>query len=116
MLVTASMMITIGTGLLYLFQGGMIWAAVIIAGIVRDGFMGIFMTTIIETPGVGGRYAGTATGMVVGFLRIGGFLSPPIGNSLAATDARLPFLFWAILAVFGLVGFNFIQEGRRRKG
>jgi MFS family permease len=110
MLVAASIMIATGTGLLFLFQGWIIWVAVVIAGIVRDGVMGVFMTTTIETQGVGRRYAGTATGMVVFFLRIGGFLSPPIGNSLAATDASLPFLFWAILAVFGFVGFNFVQE------
>jgi NNP family nitrate/nitrite transporter-like MFS transporter len=116
MLVAASIMIATGTSLLFLFQGAVIWVAVVIAGIVRDGFMGIFMTTIIETRGVGGRYAGTASGMVVFFLRFGSFLSPPIGNSLAATDASLPFLFWAILAFCGLVGFYFIQEGRRKNG
>lgn len=114
MLVVSSIMIATGVGLLFLFQGWFIWIAVAIAGVVRDGIMGVFMTTTIETQGVGGKYAGTATGMVVGFLRFGGFLSPPFGNSLAAIGANLPFLFWAILAVFGLVGFNFIQEGSNR--
>jgi len=113
-LVASSIMTVTGAGLLFLFKGWAIWVAVVIAGIVRDGVMGVFMTTTIETPGVGAKYAGTATGMVVFFLRFGNFLSPPIGNSLAAFDASLPFLFWAILAVSGLVGFNFIQEGGNR--
>jgi NNP family nitrate/nitrite transporter-like MFS transporter len=113
-LIPASIMVATGTGLLSLVQGGMIWAAVLIAGVVRDGFMGTFMTTVIETKGVGGKYAGTATGMVMVFLRLGAFLSPPIGNSLASIDLSLPFLFWAILAVLGLVGFYFIRENHSR--
>jgi NNP family nitrate/nitrite transporter-like MFS transporter len=109
-LISAAFMVSTGTGLLFLVEGTTIWIAVLITGIVRDGFMAIFMTSVIETDGVGGRYAGTATGIAMVFLRLGSFISPPIGNSLASLDVNLPFLFWAGLAVLGLVGFNFVQE------
>lgn len=112
-LITATLMTIIGSGLLTFVEGILIWPSVMIAGIVRDGFMAIFMTMIIETKGVGEKLAGTAMGLVMIFSRLGGLLSPPVGNSLADINLSLPFLLWAGLAVVGLIGFLFTKEGEK---
>jgi NNP family nitrate/nitrite transporter-like MFS transporter len=112
-LATATLMTTVGTGLLSIASGPMVWVSVIIAGIFRDGFMAIFMTTIIELEGVGAAYAGTAMGFVMIFSRLGGLISPPLGNSLAEIDLSLPFVYWAYIAAVALLGFYFVKEERR---
>jgi len=90
----------------------MVWVAVVIAGLVRDGFMAVFMTTIIETKGVGPAYAGTAIGLVTAFSGMGNLIAPPLGNSLAGLAPGLPFVFWAALAMLGLVGLYMAKESR----
>jgi MFS family permease len=109
-LLAATLMIAGGTGLLSFTTGSLVWSAVVIAGLARDGFMAILMTMIIEIRGVGPAYAGTATGLVMVFIRLGSLISPPLGNSLAYFDLALPFLFWAALALLGLLGFYFFKE------
>jgi len=86
-------MIMVGVGLLSVVSGAMIWVAVGIAGLVRDGFMAIFMTMIVETDGVGPVYAGTATGFVMNFAFLGTLLAPPLGNSFARIAPSAPFAF-----------------------
>ncbi len=111
-LMVATLMIITGIGLLSLVDGIMIWVAVIIAGLVRDGFMAIFMTMIIETEGVGAAYAGTAIGLVMVLLGIGNWLSPPLGNNLATLAPGFPFLFWMTLATLGFFGLSLTKEKR----
>ncbi len=101
-LLGAGALLTIGIGLLAVLRGGTIWVAVIMAGLMRDAFMALFITMIFETEGIGPLYAGTATGLVLAFSGLGGFLAPPIGNSLAAIAPQFPFLFWSALALMGL--------------
>ena len=103
-LMMAALMIATGVGLLSVADGAMVWLAVILAGMVRDGFMAIFMTMIVETEGVGAAYAGTATGLVMVFSGLGNLLAPPLGNSLAKIDPGLSFVFWAALALAGFLG------------
>jgi MFS family permease len=109
-LAAAGMMMLMGVGLLSVAQGALVWLAVVMAGMVRDGFMAVFMTYVIETEGVGITYAGTATGMVMVFSGVGNLLAPPIGNSLAATAPGLPFIFWASLIVVGFAGLFATRE------
>lgn len=109
-LIVATLAIATGVGLLTIAQGLAVWVAVIIAGIFRDGFMALFMTSIIEVEGVGAAYAGTAMGLAMVFNRLGNLVAPPLGNSLAGIAPSLPFAFWATLAVLGLFCFYFIQE------
>jgi len=109
-LFAATLMTVIGVGLLSIADGTMVWASVIIAGIVRDGFMAVLMTTIIEIDGVGATYAGTAMGLVLTLSRLIAFLSPPIGNSFADINLSLPFIFWAALAAVALLCFYFTME------
>ncbi len=115
-LLCATLLTAIGVGLLSVVGGVVVWVAVLVAGIVRDGFMAIFSTMIIETEGIGARYAGTAMGLIYTVSRIGLVVSPPLGNSLAASGLSVPFIFWAALAVGALAGFYFLKEtGARRR-
>jgi len=109
-LMVATVMIATGFGLLSIADGLLVWGAVILAGVVRDGFMAIFMTLIIEIKEVGTTYAGTAVGLIVSISQIGSVLSPPAGNSLAVYGSGLPYLFWAGMALLGLVGFALIRD------
>jgi MFS transporter, NNP family, nitrate/nitrite transporter len=110
MLLGAALSVIFGISLLALVNGTMVWIAVVMSGFVRDGFMAVFMTMIIETDGVGPLYAGTATGMVMIFSGIGSLVAPPLGNSLAGVAPGLPFLFWAALAVVGFIGIALSKE------
>ena len=109
-LVAAALMIITGVSLLSVARGPVVWVAVCMAGMVRDGFMAVFMTSILESPGVGPEYAGTAVGMVMVFSGIGNLLAPPIGNSLGDISPGLPFLFWAALMLVGFTGLFLAKE------
>jgi MFS family permease len=109
-LMVATLLTITGIGLLSIVDGIMVWVAVIMAGLVRDGFMAIFMTMIIETEGVKAAYAGTAIGLAISFLGLGNLISPPLGNSLADMAPGLPFIFWATLAVAGFFGLYLAKE------
>ncbi len=115
-LFAATLMTAIGVGLLSVVGGTMVWVSVIIAGVVRDGFMAVLMTMIMETEGVGATYAGTAIGLVLTLSHLGMVASPPIGNSLADVNLSLPFIFWAALATAALFVFYFVKETGRGKG
>jgi NNP family nitrate/nitrite transporter-like MFS transporter len=107
----------IGTGLLSVAGGVLIWVLVIMALIPRDGFMAVLVTTLTETEGVGAVYAGTALGLTMTLSRLGGFISPPLGNSLASpANPSLPFILWAAMGIIALFGCAFVKEtGWRRK-
>jgi MFS family permease len=111
-LMAGALMVISGVGLLSIAGGAMVWVAVGIAGLVRDGFMAVFMTTIIETKGGGRASAGTAIGLTMAFSGLGNLIAPPLGNSLAGLAPGIPFVFWAGLAVMGLLGLYLAKESR----
>ena len=113
-LFAATLMTAIGVGLLSATTGGGVWLAVIIAGVVRDGFMALQTTTLMETEGIGTKYAGTAIGLTHTISRVGECSSPPIGNSLAGMNLRYPFIFWAALATAALFCFYFLKDTAKR--
>ena len=108
-LMAAALLIGIGTSLIGFTRGVLISAAVLIAGISRDGFMAITMTAIIEEKGIGARYAGTAIGLNMSVLGIAGVFAPPTGNWLAGFGPSLSFLFWASLVFLGFTGYFFMR-------
>jgi len=110
LMITALMIVT-GIGLLSFAGGMMVWVAVVMAGLVRDGFMGVFTTAILEIEGVGAVYASTAMGLVMVFSGLGRLVAPPLGNSLADIAPSLPFAFWAALAAVGCLGL-WLVKGR----
>ncbi len=109
-LMAAALVIAIGIGLIGLADGVLISAAVLLAGIARDGFMAITMTAIIEVKGIGARFAGSATGLAMSVMGIANFFAPPVGNWLAKFGSELPFLFWASLVFLGFVAYLFLRQ------
>ena len=110
MLMAAAALICLGTGLLGVVGGALIPAAVLMAGISRDGFMAITMTAIIEVKGIGARFAGTAIGLNLSVMGIANVFSPPIGNWLERFGPGVPFLFWASLVGVSLLCYLFVQR------
>ena len=108
-------MTIIGIALLSVFDNAMVWPLVIMVGIARDGFMALIITTTADTEGIGILYSGTAWGFVQTISRAGSIFSPPLGNSLAATNLGLPFVFWAAIAVVSLLSLCFVKETGLRK-
>lgn len=111
-LIASTLFIVVGFGLLSVVEGTLVLVAVGMAGMVRDGFMAVFITMIMESDGVGTAYAGTAAGFVMLFSGFGTLLAPPIGNALADLSPGLPFLFWSALVLVGIVGLVAASEGR----
>ena len=112
LLIGATLLIAAGIGLLSIVDGIVIWIAVLMAGVVRDGYMAVFMTATTELEGVGAEYAGTAIGLAMTLSRVGGLIAPPLGNSLAVYGPRVPFVLWAAMALLGLAVLGL---GRQRK-
>ncbi len=115
LMIIATLMVAVGIGSLAVVPGPLVWASVILAGLVRDGFMAIYMTMLTELDGVGALYAGTAIGLSGTLSRLGGLVAPPVGNSLATLNLNLPFLFWAGMALAGLVCLFFVREGKPKE-
>jgi MFS family permease len=111
----AILMTITGVGLLSAFGGAIVWPSVIFIGIVQEGLVAVMITLIIETKGVGAMYAGTALGLTMSLTRLGGFFSPPLGNSLAVINPSFAFIFWSALAVAALLMFYFVKETGRKK-
>ena len=111
LMVSALMLIT-GVGLLAVIDGNAVYGAVTIAGVIRDGFMAVFMTVLIETEGVGTKYMATSMGLVTFFSGLGRLFAPPLGNSLAYKAPALPFVFWACLAIVGFLALIWVKEGK----
>ncbi|MFC1533026.1 MFS transporter [Thermodesulfobacteriota bacterium] len=105
----------IGVGLLSVAEGVIIWIIIILVGIGRDGLVALANTSIIESKDIGALYSGTAVGLIQTIARIGPFMSPPIGNSMAASGAGLPFIVWAAFGVFALACFSLTRETGHRK-
>ncbi len=110
LLLVSAAMTGVGFALLVFASGPLVWVAVILAGLTRDGFMAIFMTQVLELKGVGVRYAGTATGFTVGCAMLGNVIAPPLGNSLEGLGLSLPFLLWAGMVLIALVGLASVRE------
>ena len=113
LLLIAALMVGLGTGLLSIASGGLVWLAVVMAGFVRDAFMAIFLTMVIETEGIGPIYAGTATGFTMSISAIANMVAPPLGNSMAVFWPGAPFAFWAALAVFGMFCLSLVKRETR---
>lgn len=99
----AGILVLAGFGLLFVAQGWIVWLAVILAGLPRDGFMALFFTQVSETEGVGASTLATATGITMMFNGLGSIIAPPTGNMFEAISPAAPFAYWAILALLGVV-------------
>lgn len=116
LLLIATLMIALGTGLLSFVTGLWVWPAVLLTGFVRDAFMAIIITMVIESEGVGSIYAGTATGFTMAISGIANVIAPPLGNSLAVLWPGAPFVFWSGLAVSGMVCLALVKKQKLNAG
>jgi len=107
----SAVLISSGMLLLTFVSGGLVWLAVGIAGLVRDGFMAVFMTSVIETEGIGAQYSGSAIGFVMVFSMLGSIVAPPLGNSIAALAPSAPFGLWTLMSLAGIVAI-YMSRGR----
>jgi predicted MFS family arabinose efflux permease len=105
----------IGVGLLSVADGLIIWVLIILVGIGRDGLIALGLTSCIESEGIGALYSGTAMGILQTIGQVGGFISPPIGNSMATIGSGLPFIVWAAFGVFALVCYSLTRETGRQQ-
>jgi predicted MFS family arabinose efflux permease len=109
-LIGALIAMAAGSGLLSAAGGSAVWAAVVLAGMARDGSAALVLTMAVEAGEVGPVYAGTATGFVLTFFFLGNLISPPVGNKLAEIAPGAPFVFWAGTAALGIVSLLFIRS------
>jgi MFS family permease len=103
-------MIIIGVGFLAFVNGVLIWPLVILIGISVESLAAVLITMVMETAGRGGTYAGTALGLATTLALTGNFIAPPVGNRLAVINPSFAFIFWASMALVGLVLFFFVRE------
>ncbi len=111
----ATLMTAAGVGILAFTTGNGVWAGMIIAGMVRDGFMATHMTTLLETKGLKIAYIGAVVGFSQSLGRIGEIISPPIGGKLAEINPQYPFLLWSGMAVLALFAFLFFKKEQAKK-
>ncbi len=104
-LVLAAILLASATASVPLLAGAPVFVAMLAGGLMRDAFMSIFITRLMESEGVGPQYAGGALGLAMTGLRLGGALSPPAGNALAALGPGTPFLFWTLFCVIPILVF-----------
>jgi cyanate permease len=90
-----------GTTLLAFASGWTVWAAVCVAGMVRDATMALMFALAAES--------GTSTGVLISTYNLGVMLTSPSGNQLSSIFAGLPFIFWASLAVMGLLSLSLVK-------
>jgi nitrate/nitrite transporter NarK len=93
-----------------LLNGTGVWVVIIAGNFLRSGTFAITNVLIFSIAGIGSTYGGTAMGLASSIGMMGGFLSPPLGNSLAGISAGAPFFFWAGLAALSLPLFLFLRK------
>lgn len=106
-----SMLVTIASiALLPLVSDIAVWPLIIITSFLRSAVFAITTVIVFSMKQVGSTYGGTAVGLVSSIGMFGGFVAPPIGNSLAVFGPNMPFFFWAGLAAASLPFFIWIKE------
>lgn len=111
---------TIGVGLLSVIYNEVVWVLIIVPGIFNAMVHALAVTMCLESEDIKAEYMGSAVGIMTAIANTGWVISPPIGNSLAYINFGLPFVFWAVSGVCGLIFIAFIKEtgwrGDSRKG
>lgn len=108
-MLAGSISLSLATLAIPLVPNQSVFAVMVVAGLMRDAFMSIMITRLMESEGVGPAYAGSAMGLSMVGMQLGGAVAPAAGNALAALGPGRPFQFWSLLglsaaALFWLVG------------
>lgn len=110
MLFFSMVVMVIFLALVPLVNGAAVWAVIIVGTFLRSGAFAIISVLIFDIKGVGNTYGGTALGLVTSGSMLGGFLAPPLGNSLAGIGQGVPFFFWSGLTALSLPLFLFLRK------
>ncbi len=100
----------LGFGILYFADSTLIWAGIILIGMVRDAYMSISTTMMLKVKGLNFEYLGSASSFRMILTCFGFFLAPSIGNKLAEISPNTPFIFWLILASIGIIFLSLISS------
>lgn len=114
-LIFASLVISLGIGLIGFVEGSAILLLIAATGLVFDSFMAISSASVLEVEGVTGLYTGTAVGFTMMIRNLGGTFSPAIGNSLTGFGLHVPFLFWSGMGLFAVFMFVFVLKSAKHK-
>ncbi len=112
-LIFATLVLSVGIGLLSIIDGSLILLTIAATGIIFDSLMAISNASVLEVEGLDGVYAGTAIGFATMIRSLGGTFSPPVGNGLAVFGYNIPFLFWGAMGLFGVFMFAFVLKSRQ---
>jgi MFS family permease len=88
----------------------LIWFLVILYGVYGHMFPAIMNTIIFEAQDVLPAYKGTGLAVQMAISQLGMFFAPPAGNSLAIYNEGLPFIFWGVMGLLGLIALFFLGE------
>jgi MFS transporter, NNP family, nitrate/nitrite transporter len=93
-----------------------VWLILILGGVLRSAAPALSNTMVLEIDGIGGKYAGTAMGLVTSLGMLGAFAAPPLGNKLTSISPGAPFIFWAVLAAVSIpVLLTFGKSSREKR-
>lgn len=102
-LITVILITALASSLLPFSDPPIVWIIAVMVGFFRDAIFTLFIVMVIENKEVDVRYGGTSLGLAQAISRIGATVAPPLGHSLVGIHPGAPFLFWAVLAVMGVV-------------
>lgn len=109
-LLLGTSLLAISTALVPWMPVSGVFLVMLLGGLMRDAFMSVYITRLMESEGIGPQYAGGALGLAMTGMRIGGAIAPPGGNALAAIGSRAPFLFWALFSVISFLVFAQVRD------
>ncbi|MBN1191252.1 MAG: MFS transporter [Dehalococcoidales bacterium] len=116
MLFTAMIITVVNMALIPPLSGGSgLWALMVVCTFARSAATPLTNVVILEIEGIGSKYGGTAIGLMSSIGMAGGFLCPPLGNSLEAVHPSAPFFFWAGLSAAALPLFLFLRKRREQR-
>jgi MFS transporter, NNP family, nitrate/nitrite transporter len=111
----AMVVTVINMALIPVLDGGLLWGMLIVCTFLRSAASPLVNVIILEIDGIGSTYGGTAIGLMTSIGMVGGFIGPPVGNSLESISPSAPFYFWAALAASSLPLFLLLKKRRARK-
>jgi MFS transporter, NNP family, nitrate/nitrite transporter len=115
MFFVAMVVTIINMALIPVLGGGALWALMIVCTFIRSVASPLANVLVLEIEGIGSTYGGTAIGLMTSIGMAGGFMAPPLGNSLEKISPSAPFFFWAGLAALSLPLFLFLKKRRETR-
>jgi cyanate permease len=104
--IIASFVFLSAVGMVGLFKAStLLWGLFIIGGLGFGPLIPMLNSMIAEIKGIGALYGGTAIGLAVAAGGLGGWILSTSGGRLATINQTLPFIFFSLLFLIGLMIF-----------